>query len=486
MRVHLAVAAALAIGLVMAIELAEATVYWTWEDMQRFEAQKGEGTACSTPLWTEEPGKYEYRFYDYFERLTWAAEFLSSLQVDSVGHPDDGGMREAEHMLDVIQTDNTAEAIWFWSHYYRLTGDDRYLPNIEKAWGYVLRYPAYEEEGGSGPIGYYRIYNCGWAMISETEYRHAFGDSTYLWYGDSCASYMVNNPLDIDRPGYIYLNGSVQAWTVGNLYLYGADVDNAAYRDAAVLYGEELKVWVEVDPRSRLGLRYWAMSGGAVMWGITNSYFPVHRDEAPGWIAENAPWLWTYVVSGEFQNAWNAWFALGHYAVWDEIADVDYKRNHHALADSLVADDGDLDGGIPANKIDTDDEDQSWVTSYLGFMCLDLLRIDADLAMLPDTVFVPRGGELGITFAIYNNTDTLQSFFGRAEVFLPNGEPYPGNPVLGPERIVLEGGKKVRKHITHPVPGNAPLGDYIYLTKIGLKSADLIDEESFVFTVTAP
>jgi hypothetical protein len=90
---------------------------------------------------------------------------------------------------------------------------------------------------------------------------------------------------------------------------------------------------------------------------------------------------------------------------------------------------------------------------------------------------------LGITFTIYNNTDTLQKFLGGSEVYLPNWKPYPGNPVLGPERISIPGGAKVSKHITHRIPGKAPLGDYTYVTGIGWKPNDMIDEDRFIFTV---
>jgi hypothetical protein len=40
------------------------------------------------------------------------------------------------------------------------------------------------------------------------------------------------------------------------------------------------------------------------------------------------------------------------------------------LADTLVLNDGDSDGGIPVIDAEPDDHDQSWVTNYLGFMCM--------------------------------------------------------------------------------------------------------------------
>jgi len=81
--------------------------------------------------------------------------------------------------------------------------------------------------------------------------------------------------------------------------------------------------------------------------------------------------LETYATTGDFTNAWNGWYALGHYALWSAIDYEPARDRSLALSDTMISEDGDGDGGIPARPADTDSMDQTWVTSYLAFMGLD-------------------------------------------------------------------------------------------------------------------
>ena len=143
------------------------------------------------------PSPFDY-VYDPLVRFQMGADFITTLQVSDTSLAAYGGMREGEHMLNVIQTDNTSESIWIWTHYYALTGDDAYHDNIDAAWEYCMNYPAYNEEGDNNQVtGYYRRYNCAWALRAEMEYRQVYGDNTYEAYADSCASYLCHNPLKL-------------------------------------------------------------------------------------------------------------------------------------------------------------------------------------------------------------------------------------------------------------------------------------------------
>ena len=53
--------------------------------------------------------------YDALTRLLMGADFIVTMQVSDTTSASYGGMREGEHMLGVIQTDNTSESIWIWS-----------------------------------------------------------------------------------------------------------------------------------------------------------------------------------------------------------------------------------------------------------------------------------------------------------------------------------------------------------------------------------
>ena len=90
--------------------------------------------------------------YDPLNRFELACDFIVSMQVSDTSSAAYGGMREGEHLLSIIQTDNTSEAIWMWSHYYDLTGTDSYRDNVDAAWVYCMNYPAYDEEGGDHPV----------------------------------------------------------------------------------------------------------------------------------------------------------------------------------------------------------------------------------------------------------------------------------------------------------------------------------------------
>ena len=81
--------------------------------------------------------------------------------------------------------------------------------------------------------------------------------------------------------------------------------------------------------------------------------------------------------AGSFENAWNGWYALGAKELEQSTGDPVWGSRHLALTDHHLSLDTDADGGIPANPGDTDDMDQTWVTSYLGFMCLQPLIEDA-------------------------------------------------------------------------------------------------------------
>jgi hypothetical protein len=286
-----------------------------------------------------------------------------------------GGIREGEHLLDIIQSDNTSESIWLWSHYYRLFGLDTYHSNVDAAWDYIMLHPAYNEEGDDNPItGYYRRYNCSWALRAVMEFGDVYGDPTYAAYGDSCASYLCHHPMKLNglAGAARRLNGSIMGWAVGNLYEYGEYVGNPTYTFKALAMADSLQDWVDAN-YNKLHWKEWAMEGGSVMWGIVHSTFAADPTNAQAWVAASAPYLDTEVLptDGAYQNAWRGWAALGQSTATEVLDSPTYGAYFKHLADTLVANDGDNDGGIPVLDADPDTYDQSWVTNYLAFMCMD-------------------------------------------------------------------------------------------------------------------
>lgn len=358
--------------------LASATPYWGPDDVQN-RTQSIPKTPEARTIPNTPTGARTTSYADEFAR---EAAFLNTWQVHTAG-ADFGGIIEGEALQSIIQTDNTSEAIWVWSRYFEVTGDNQYHQNIIDAFSYSLNHPAYNEEGGSTPnLGYYRMYNCGWAMRAEQKYRDVYHDPTFKPYGDSCASYVRYHTLS--HSGSVFydsLNTAVLSWAVGNLYNAGIHENRPEWRTAAFAQArDKVKVWVEQGPHV-LGNQTWAMSGGATMWGLLSSYFAEVPDSTETWVPRYKGYMDVFSDPGDFTNAWDGWYAYGHRAVGLALRDPAELAMHINLTDYLVAEDGDSDGGIPAKPQDTDQMDQTWVSNYMvAFGLSDAFGPTSDMA----------------------------------------------------------------------------------------------------------
>jgi hypothetical protein len=101
----------------------------------------------------------------------------------------------------------------------------------------------------------------------------------------------------------------------------------------------------------------------------------------------------------------------------------------------------------------------------------------------PDERTVPRGGKLGVTITLVNNTGVERVADAWTGVVLPNGKPYKGNPVLGPKTVILVPYDTLSKHVNHKIPGSAPLGTYEYWVKAGEEYPDHLSKDTFTFSV---
>ena len=308
------------------------------------------------------------RRYNYLERVKLDCDFIASYQVSDSASPDYGGIIEAEHMPTAIETDNTQEAIWVWSRWYELTGSDDYRENIRRAWVYVLNHPAYWEHGGQPTLLWYAVWNSGLALMVEPEYRRAYGDSTYLSYADSCAGFLLRNPL----PDYGYRDNFVTGQSSGMAYDYALERENRPLGDSCLVRGGRVKTWIEAGARARLGWGDWAMSGGTAFWGVCRTV--CREDTAAGkqWTATFAESLPGFYPTGNWNCSHNIWLANAYRAA----AEVDHNEQwwlmHQYLTDTLLALDTDRDGGIPATWTEPSTRDQTWVSSYLDFMGMDV------------------------------------------------------------------------------------------------------------------
>jgi hypothetical protein len=253
-----------------------------------------------------------------------------------------------------------------------MTGDGRFNEYIARSWVYILNNPAWQEEGG---VGYYRVYNCGWGLRAERFYRRATGDETYRWYAEECANWLINNPVD----NATRTDGFCNAWAYANLYEYGEDIGDTDMQDIAVTRAAVVKSWAEGNPEEGIGGYQWAMSGGAVIWGLENSYFMAYPEERADWMTTYAAYM-PETASGPhaWDNAWKNWFAWGHWTAYGATGDGTYWAKFKNISDFLVDSDDDDDGGIPPGDDGYETDDHTWVTSYLAMMCMESI-LDTDI-----------------------------------------------------------------------------------------------------------
>ncbi len=346
----------------------EATEFWETRDFERA-ARGGVAVPGERPL----PPFPAWRF-NYIHEFGEIAEFLSDWQVldpDSVDH---GGMIEGESGSArwIIQTDNTQEAIWIWCRYAELTGDtSTYRPNIDAAWIYTMNFPAYDEEGTESD--YYRVHNCGWALVAESKYRQIYQDSSFFSYSDTCAEYITSHPLDFNVGSAFYrrLHPLVTGWAAGALYAFGVELAETTYVDTALSLGQRVVDWIEADPSTHLTDEIWAMSSGTAMWGVVNSSFKEDPSQGMAWLPIYVPYMDVYEPSGQWNNSWNIWYGNAYHSIFELLGDSTYADYHLMLTDTLIVQDTDEDGGVPATVGDPETMDQSWISCYLGFMGIE-------------------------------------------------------------------------------------------------------------------
>jgi len=339
------------------------TRMWSEEEFRSF-AREWRPSALARPE-SLVPGP---RRFNYLERIKLMCDFVARYQVSDSLDPEFGGIIEAEHMPNVVETDNTQEAIWVWSRWYELTGRDDYRENIRRAWVYVLRHPAYWEHSGVPLNLWYAVWNCGLALMAEPQYRRAYGDSSFLPYADSCAGFVLRNPLSSTG----FRDNFVAAQSCGMAYDYAAARGLGALRDTCVARGVRVKAWIEADAQGRLGRGDWAMSGGTAFWGVCQTFG--RDDTAAGrvWVEIYAESLPGFYPTGSWNCSHNIWLANAYRAAAGLDGNPDWRLMHQYLTDTLIQKDTDRDGGIPATWTDPNTQDQTWVSTYLDFMGMDV------------------------------------------------------------------------------------------------------------------
>jgi hypothetical protein len=384
---------------------------WSAEELDRFERNYVPSDIAIPESLIHGP-----RRYNYLRRIRMMCDFVASYQVSDSANPQFGGIIESEHQPGIIETDNTQEAIWVWSRWYELTGRDDYAVNIRRAWLYVANYPAYWEHNGNPSSIWYAVWNCGLAFMAESRYRAVYGDTTYRQYADSCRGFYLRNPLSQST----VLNIFVTSQSSGMAYPYAVETGDQELRDTALARGARVQDWIEADARLRLGSANWAMSGGTAMWGICNTVCREDTVAGRQWVQIYSDSLPGFYPTGTWNCSHNIWLANAYRSAAEVLTGFtldapgptpdesgtmrdassvvrtasDCWLMHHYLVDTLLTKDTDLDGGIPATWTDPDYQDQTWISTYMDFMGMDVFvtpTYDLDAAVLAFVSPDPRG-----------------------------------------------------------------------------------------------
>jgi hypothetical protein len=347
------------------ISIAFSLPYWDQED---FEKAQLIPKAEPVMQYDVDMVRGNWQTWSYIHELCQTAAFIGSLQVADSLSPDYGGIIEGEDEPDIVQTDNTQEAIWVWCRHYEITGDTTYFVNLRRAWIYVMNFPAYDEEGSDSD--YYRVWNCGLALFAETKYRGVLGDTSFLSYADTCAKYIMDHPLPFDDPLPIYqrLHPKVTSMAAGMLYQYGKEMSNQTFKDTALVFADSVRIWIEADPNVNINDEAWAMSGGTAVWGLCRSLFDADTSTGITWLNTYLPYMKYYQPTGNWNNSWNIWYANAYNYAARIVQSGTYVDYHHSLADSLLIQDYDDDGGVPPTRTWGQDQDHAWVSAYMVFM----------------------------------------------------------------------------------------------------------------------
>jgi DNA-binding beta-propeller fold protein YncE len=107
---------------------------------------------------------------------------------------------------------------------------------------------------------------------------------------------------------------------------------------------------------------------------------------------------------------------------------------------------------------------------------------NVSIALAPESATVPAGGELVVNGSLLNHTESPQMFSFHVDVYFPNGNPYPGNPVFGPFTLTMQPGQSFSGSLSHHIPNGAPRWNYLYEGVI-TQNGETTDRTNFNFIV---
>jgi len=109
------------------------------------------------------------------------------------------------------------------------------------------------------------------------------------------------------------------------------------------------------------------------------------------------------------------------------------------------------------------------------------------LGIATNGTIIPQGGTLSYDGMLVNLEATPETVDVWTEVLLPGGEPFGGNPVLGPIRVTLAPNDTLFAHPSHHIPMAAPPGEYTYMGFVSSSyPLPILASDTLFFTVVEP
>jgi hypothetical protein len=200
-----------------------------------------------------------------------------------------------------------------------------------------------------------------------------------------------------------------------------------------------------------------------------------------GYLGDHVTVRFRYTTDGGMQGG-------GFYA--DDISPVATYGSMNTLSsnitDSSYTVSGRSDGKYYYRVRGIDDEGQ-----WSSWSSIEAMWVAAspylEVLITPDMKKVIPGGTLGFTVEIINlsvNSETFEVWF---DIIMPNGNPLPLNPYIGPLEITQPPGGNLLRHLGITVPENAPVGGpWTLYFRSGNQPAGIISEDSFQFDIVLP
>ena len=348
----------------------------------------------------------------------------------------------------------------------------------------------------SDPLQVY--YNLGSALQTSAAWSSIDVDdhNTLAWgdmNGDGWLDLAVSTNIQLGGSGRfkVYLND-------GN----GKLARTASWQSNAPVYGSGI-AWADCDSDGDLDL------AAGSWWGRSSIY-----ENVDGMLMTTPSWQCTPSYSSVVETmAWGDVEGDGLRRVIGESQPVDGIRKlfylYHYPAnslDSVYVDGARLDPGfycesLRSGWVSLSTPPQQSVAFFYSFsrdldlavsnwdrenyVFTNLIAIDEDVSILlfPESTTLAPGGELRYRASVMNNTPNSIQVTVMGRVRLPNGNPFNGNPVYGPENFDLIPYETADLLISHPIPFRAPSGEYTYTFLAGIPPSTLLDLEEFRFTI---